>query len=102
MTEETPGSGHNGGPDLGGIAADRLKAFLERMVRVIELRKEESKAHTADLKEIVSEAKGNGFDAKLLRKTANEMVRRRAMDKDDLDEEMSLMEIYFRAAGLDV
>jgi uncharacterized protein (UPF0335 family) len=89
--------------EIGHNSADeRLKSFVERMVRLMQERKDTSKALTADIKEIVAEAKGNGYDTKILRKTAAEKLRRDNMDKDDLDEEISLIEIYFRAAGIEL
>ena len=58
MTE--PGTGHNSKNAVG----DQLKALIERIERL-----EEEKAATAiDIRDIYSEAKGNGFDAKVLRK----------------------------------
>jgi uncharacterized protein (UPF0335 family) len=79
-------------PDVGGIAGDRLKSFVERIERL----EEERRALGNDLKEIYAEAKGNGFDTKIIR----QVIRLRRMDKDDLDEQETLLDIYRRALGM--
>jgi len=79
-------------PDIGGIAGDRLKSFVERIERL----EEERRALGNDLKEVYAEAKGNGFDTKIMR----QVIRLRRMDKDDLDEQETLLDIYRRALGM--
>ena len=76
-------------PDIGGIAGDRLKSFIERIERL----EEEKKALADDIKEVFAEAKGNGFDTKIMR----QVIRLRRMDKDDLDEQEALIDVYKRA-----
>ena len=49
--------------DVGGIAADRLKSFIERIERL----EEEKAALAADIREVYAEAKGTGFDTKVMR-----------------------------------
>jgi uncharacterized protein (UPF0335 family) len=78
--------------DVGGIAGDRLKSFIERIERL----EEERKALGADIKEVYAEAKGNGFDTKIMR----QVIRLRRMDKDDLDEQETLLDVYRRALGM--
>ena len=78
--------------DVGGIAGDRLKSFIERIERL----EEERKALGDDIKEVYAEAKGTGFDPKIMR----QVIRLRRMDKDDLDEQESLIDIYKRALGM--
>jgi uncharacterized protein (UPF0335 family) len=79
-------------PDIGGIAGERLRSFIERIERL----EEEKRALAADIKEVYAEAKGNGFDAKIMR----QLIRLRRMDKDDLDEQESLLDVYKRALGM--
>jgi uncharacterized protein (UPF0335 family) len=79
-------------PDVGGIAGDRLKSFIERIERL----EEERRTLGADLKEVYAEAKGTGFDTKIMR----QIVRLRRMDKDDLDEQETLLDVYRRALGM--
>jgi uncharacterized protein (UPF0335 family) len=78
--------------DVGGIAADRLKSFIERIERL----EEEKKALAEDIKEVFAEAKGTGFDIKIMR----QILKIRKMDKDDLDEQETLLEVYKRALGM--
>ena len=79
-------------PDVGGIAGERLKSLIERIERL----EEEKQALAADIKEVYAEAKGSGFDTKIMR----QIIRIRKRDKDDLDEEESLLEVYKRALGM--
>lgn len=76
------------------IAADQLKAFIER----IESLEEEKAAIAGDIKEVYSEAKGNGFDPKIMR----HIVRLRKMDRDDYSEQQELIGLYAIAVGLPV
>jgi uncharacterized protein (UPF0335 family) len=78
--------------DVGGIAADRLKSFIERIERL----EEEKKALADDIKEVFAEAKGTGFDVKIMR----QVIRLRRMDKDDLSEQETLLDLYRRALGM--
>ena len=78
--------------DVGGIAGDRLKSFIERIERL----EEERKALGDDIKEVYAEAKGTGFDPKIMR----QVIRLRRMDKDDLDEQETLLDVYRRALGM--
>ena len=79
-------------PDVGGIAGERLKSFVERVERL----EEERRALGNDIKEVYAEAKGNGFDPKIMR----QVIRLRRMDKDDLDEQETLLDVYRRALGM--
>ena len=78
--------------NVGGIAGDRLKSFIERIERL----EEERRALGADIKEVFSEARGAGFDTKIMRR----VIRLRKMDKDDLDEQGALLAIYLTALGM--
>ncbi len=79
-------------PDVGGIAGEALKSFVERIERL----EEEKRALSEDIKEVYAEAKGNGFEPKIIR----QIVKIRKMDKDQRDEEESLLELYMRALGM--
>jgi uncharacterized protein (UPF0335 family) len=78
--------------DVGGIAGERLKSFIERIERL----EEEKRTLAEDIKEVFAEAKGTGFDTKIMR----QIIRIRRMDKDDLDEQETLLDIYKRALGM--
>jgi uncharacterized protein (UPF0335 family) len=79
-------------PDVGGIAGERLRSFIERIERL----EEEKRTLGEDIKEVFAEAKGSGFDAKIMR----QIIKIRRMDKDDLDEQETLLDIYKRALGM--
>jgi len=78
--------------DVGGVAGERLKSFIERVERL----EEEKTALLEDIKEIYAEAKAVGFDAKILRK----IVSLRKMDKEKRNEESELLELYMSSIGM--
>jgi len=78
--------------DVGGIAADRLKSFIERIERL----EEEKKGIQDDIKEIYAEAKGTGFDVKIMR----QIIRLRKMDNADRQEQETILELYLQALGM--
>ncbi|NQU57375.1 MAG: DUF2312 domain-containing protein [Rhodospirillales bacterium] len=79
--------------DVGGVAADRLRSFIERIERL----EEEKSALAADIREIYSEAKGTGFDVKIIR----QVVRLRKMDQSDRREQEEILDLYKRALDID-
>jgi uncharacterized protein (UPF0335 family) len=79
-------------PDIAGIAGERLRSLIERIERL----EEEKRTLSADIKEVYAEAKGTGFDTKIMR----QIIRLRRMDKDDVDEQETLLEVYKRALGM--
>jgi uncharacterized protein (UPF0335 family) len=78
--------------DAGGIAADRLKSFIERIERL----EEEKSAIAGDIREVYSEAKSTGFETKIMR----QLVRLRKMEAHDREEQEQLLELYKRAVGM--
>ena len=76
---------------LTGVAQGRLKSFIERVERL----EEDRKAVAEDMKGVFAEAKGEGFDVKILRK----VIRLRKQDKVKRDEEEALTELYLHAIG---
>jgi len=79
-------------PDvMTATAQGRLKTIIERIERL-----EEDKAAIAgDIKEVFAEAKGEGFDTKILRK----VVRIRKQDKAKRQEEEAILDLYLSAVG---
>jgi uncharacterized protein (UPF0335 family) len=76
---------------LNSTAQGKLKSLVERIERL-----EEDKATVAnDLKEVYAEAKGEGFDTKILRK----VVRLRKQDSAKRQEEETLVDLYISAIG---
>jgi uncharacterized protein (UPF0335 family) len=95
MNDATPPSTARGSseraPDGGGVAAERLRSFVQRIERL-----EEDKAGLAqDLKEVYAEAKGEGFDIKVMRK----LISLRKRDPRQRREEDELLELYLSALG---
>lgn len=78
--------------DVGGVAGQRLKAFIDRIERL----EEEKKALAEDIKEVYGEAKGVGFDAKTIRK----IVSLRKMEPEKRNEEEELLDLYKTAIGM--
>jgi len=81
--------GHNS-----GFAADQLKSFINRIERL----EEEKAGLSADIKEVYAEAKGTGFDTKIMRM----LIRERKLDKATLQNQDALMALYRRALGMDL
>jgi uncharacterized protein (UPF0335 family) len=78
--------------DVGGVAGERLKSFIERIERL----EEEKTALAQDIREVYSEAKAVGFDTKIMR----QIVRLRKMDSSDRQEQETLLEVYKQALGM--
>ncbi len=74
------------------VAGDQLKAFIERVERLAE----ERAAIAKDISEVYAEAKGTGFDTKVMKI----IVRRRAQDHAELMEQEALLELYLSALGM--
>ena len=78
--------------DVGGIAGERLRSFIER----IENWEEEKAALTADIREVYAEARAVGFDPKIMR----QIVRLRKMESADRQEQEMLLDTYMAALGM--
>jgi uncharacterized protein (UPF0335 family) len=74
---------------LDNVAGNQLRAFVERIEHV----EEEIKALTEDKKAIFDEAKGEGYDVKIIK----EVIRIRKQDQKDRDEHETLLETYLHA-----
>lgn len=74
------------------IQADKLRLFIERIERL----EEEKKGITDDIKDVYSEVKSHGYDAKIVK----QIVRLRKMEKDARDEADALLDTYRNALGL--
>ena len=73
------------------VAGDQLKSIVERIERL----EEEKKTISDDVKEVYAEAKGNGYDPKVLRK----VIALRKRDLDERKEEEAIMDLYLQAVG---
>ena len=74
------------------VAQGQIRAFIERIERM----EEEKAAIADDIKEIYAEAKGNGFDTKVLR----QIIRIRKQDAAERMEQEALLELYMAALGM--
>ncbi len=78
--------------EVGGIASDILRSYIERLERL-----EEEKKETADqIREVFAEAKGNGFDVKTIR----EVIKLRKLDSADRSEQEQLLDLYKQALDM--
>ncbi len=78
--------------EVGGIASDILRSYIERIERL-----EEEKKETADqIREVFAEAKGNGFDIKTIR----EVIKLRKLDSADRSEQEQLLDLYKQALDM--
>jgi uncharacterized protein (UPF0335 family) len=75
-----------------GVAGEQLRAFVERIERL----EEEKKAIADDIKEVYAEAKGNGFDSKVMRK----LVSIRKQDRAERLEQEAILDLYMHALGM--
>ena len=78
--------------EITNATAQQLKAFIERIERL----EEDKKNISDDIKEVYAEAKGNGFDTKVLR----QIIRIRKQDHAERMEQESLLELYMAALGM--
>jgi len=93
MTEQPtqPGTGHNSG-DTYRATSSEIRAFIERFERL-----DAEKRDIADQqKEVMSEAKGRGYDTKVLRK----VIALRKRDPQDVAEEDAVLALYCEALGM--
>lgn len=91
-TNEQSVTQDNAPKDVGGVAGERLRSFVERIERL-----EEEKANLAeDIKEVYAELKGVGFDAKTVRK----IISLRKMDHEKRRESEELLDLYKTAIGM--
>ena len=78
--------------EAGGVAAGQLRAFIERIERL----EEEKQGIAGDIRDVFAEAKGNGFDTKVMR----QIIRLRKQDKAEREEEEAILDLYLHALGM--
>lgn len=84
MTDETEGQG--------GVAAGELRQFIERIERF----EEEKAALDDDIKDVMAELKGRGYDVKAVRA----ILKLRKQDPDERQEAEAVLELYMNALGM--
>lgn len=78
--------------DAHGVARDQLRSFIERIERL----EEEKKTIADDIKDVYGEAKGMGFEVKILK----EVIKIRKMDRDERAEREAILDTYLAALGM--
>ena len=78
--------------DSAAVNVSHLRAFIERVERL----EEEKRTIADDIKEVYAEAKGNGFDPKVMRK----IVSMRRIDAEKRKEEETILDLYLNALGM--
>ena len=80
--------------EVGGVAGDRFRSFIERIERL----EEERVTIAVDIREVYAEAKASGFDPKIMR----QVVKLRKMESADRQEQEAILEVYKEALGMEV
>ena len=78
--------------EVGGIDRTRLNSLIERIERL----EEEKKGISSDIRDIYAEAKGVGFDVKIMKA----IIKLRKMNQADRDEQEFLLETYRKALNV--
>ncbi len=78
--------------EVGGIDSTRLNSLIERIERL----EEEKKGISSDIRDIYAEAKGVGFDVKIMKT----IIKLRKMNQADRDEQEFLLETYRKALNV--
>ena len=76
----------------GAVAADELRLLIERAERL----EVEKKGIADDIKDVMAEAKGRGYDPKAIRK----ILSIRKKKKEEYQEEEAILEVYLQALGM--
>ncbi|SFI56260.1 DUF2312 domain-containing protein [Jannaschia pohangensis] len=82
----------DGPSDTYRVTADELRQFIERVERL----EQEKKDLAEQVKEVFAEAKGRGYDTKVMRK----VIALRKREPDDVAEEEAVLEMYKEALGM--
>ena len=80
--------------NYGGVAGEQLRQVIERIERL----EEEKAAIASDIRDVFAEAKGNGFDTKVIR----QVLKIRKMEAAERQEQESLLDLYLHALGMAV
>jgi len=75
------------------VAGSQLRSLIQRIERL----EEEKAALTGDIREVYSEAKGQGFDTKVMR----QVVKIRKMDRNERAEQEAVLDLYLSALGME-
>lgn len=78
--------------DIQGVAQDQLRSTVERVERL----EEERRILSEEIKDVYAEAKGNGFDTKVLRR----VIQLRKQDQNERAEMDTILDLYLQALGM--
>jgi uncharacterized protein (UPF0335 family) len=78
--------------DAQGVAGERLRQLIEKIERL----EDEKKEVGEQIKEVFAEAKGEGFDVKVMR----QVLKLRRMKPHDRSEQEELLDLYKAAIGM--
>ncbi len=78
--------------DVGGISSGQLRSFIDRIERL----EEEKSAIAEQIRDVYGEAKGYGYDVKVIRK----VIGLRKMEPHDRHEQEELLDVYMHALGM--
>lgn len=90
--EDLVGVGHNSGDDPYAVTADELRQFIERWEQL----ESEKQDVMEQQKELMAEAKGRGYDTKVMRM----VIKLRKRKPDEIAEEEAVLEVYKAALGM--
>lgn len=74
------------------ITREQLEQYITKLERL----EEDKAAISEDIRDVVAEAKGNGFDIK----TIKQILKIRKLDKDDLAQQEALLDLYRSVLGI--
>ena len=80
--------------DVGGVSSAQLKSFIERIERL----EEEKAAIGEQIRDVLAEAKGTGFDIKVIR----QVLKIRKLETQERLEQEELLDLYLTALGMNV
>ena len=92
MSDMSAETHSNSTPDSYRVTADELRQFIERLERL----DQEKKDIAEQQKEVMAEAKGRGYDRKVMRK----VMALRKREPDDIAEEEAILDMYKEALGM--
>ncbi len=79
-------------------SGDNVAGVLRQFIERFETLEAEKKDIADQMKEVMAEAKGRGFDTKVLRK----IIALRKRDSNEIAEEAAVLEMYARALGMEI
>jgi len=92
MTKQQTADERQHGMGGGAVAVDELRLLIERAERL----EEEKRGIADDVKDVMAEAKGRGYDPKAIRK----ILAIRKKKKEEYQEEEAILEVYLQALGM--